>query len=211
MPRALVSNAIGRDAPEQRPPSALVTCEFLVGEISQPDDVLFILAAFSRHESALAWARMRAEASWGPVLLTSPSFSFTETDYYQPTMGTQLRKQFWAFERLIDPASLVDIKWQTNAWEAEYAEQGGHAESRPLNLDPGYLTPAKLVLASTKDHAHRVYLSRGIYAEVTLHYTLRRWQEREWTFPDYRRQDYHQFFSECRAALRRAQREGGRT
>jgi hypothetical protein len=75
-------------------------------------------------------------------------------------------------------------------------------EPRPLNLDPGYLTPAKLVLASTKDHAHRIYLSRGIYAEVTLFYKDRHWQPREWTFPDYRRADYQEFFSQCRAYLR---------
>ena len=78
-------------------------------------------------------------------------------------MGTDLKKQFLAFERLIDPAALADIKRQTNDWEAEYAALGRHAEPRPLNLDPGYITPAKLVLASTKDHAHRIYLRDGIY------------------------------------------------
>ena len=67
-----------------------------------------------------------------------------------------------------------------------------------MNIDPGYLTQAKLVLASTKDHAHRIYLDRGIFAEVTLFYKDRHWQHRDWTFPDYRRADYHAFFDECR-------------
>ena len=62
---------------------------------------------------------------------------------------------------------------------------------------------AKLVLASTKDHAHRLYLAQGIYAEVTLYYKDRQWQHRDWTFPDYRREDYQQFFSACRELLRR--------
>jgi hypothetical protein len=74
---------------------------------------------------------------------------------------------------------------------------------RPLNLDPGYLGLGKLVLASTKDHAHRLYLSRGIYAEVTLNYQDRGWRHHDWTFPDYRRADYQQFFSQCRDYLRR--------
>lgn len=174
-----------------------------MGEITQPAGVLLILAAFSRHAAALDWARERAVAAWGPVALASPRFDFTETDYYQPTMGAGIQKCFWAFERLIDPAALVEVKIETNAWEAEYATKGGHVEPRPLNLDPGYLTPAKLVLASTKDHAHRLYLSRGIYAEVTLFYKDRRWQHRDWTFPDYRRGDYQQFFAECREHLRR--------
>jgi hypothetical protein len=99
------------------------------------------------------------------------------------------------------------VKLQTNDWEAEYARQGRHDDPRPLNLDPGYLTPAKLVLASTKDHAHRIYLARGIYAEVTLSFKDRQWRAHPWTFPDYRRADYQQFFSECRQRVLAAQRE----
>ena len=75
--------------------------------------------------------------------------------------------------------------------------------ARPLNLDPGYLTEEKLVLASTKDHAHRIYLARGIYAEVTLHYQGGRWQSHDWTYPDFQRDDYHIFFTQCRDFLRR--------
>ena len=147
-----------------------------MGSISQPEPVLPLLAAFSRYPEALLWARQRAEAAWGPLALVSEPFEFDATDYYEATMGPNIRKCFFAFERLIDPEAIVDLKRQTNAWEAEYAESGAHAEPRPLNLDPGYLTPAKLVLASTKDHAHRIYLSRGIFAEVTLYYKDRRWQ-----------------------------------
>jgi hypothetical protein len=181
-----------------------------MGDVSEPDGVLLILAAFGRHRSALEWARRRAEAAWGPVALASERFIFDATDYYQPTMGAPLEKCFFAFERLIDPGRLAELKLETNAWEREYAESGPQAEARPVNLDPGYLTPAKLVLASTKDHAHRIYLSRGIYAEVTLFYKDRRWQHRDWTFADYRRADYQRFFSECREYLRSRGREGER-
>src|SRR5262245_39719568 len=126
-----------------------------MGQANSPTPVLLIIAAFSRHDTALSWARDTALAAWGPMALTSPAFEFNETDYYQATMGDGLKKQFFAFERLIDPARLVDYKLQANAWEAEYTAIGKHEEQRPLNLDPGYITLAKLVLASTKDHAHR--------------------------------------------------------
>jgi hypothetical protein len=181
-----------------------------MGDITNPDPVLPILAAFSRYEAALDWGLERASAEWGRVALVSPRFAFVETDYYEPTMGPGIFKCFWAFEQLVDPGRLVEFKLQTNAWEAEYAESAGHAEPRPLNLDPGYITAAKLVLASTKDHAHRLYLSRGIHAEVTLFYKDRQWQSHEWTFKDYRRADYQQFFTECRDYLRRRERQGRR-
>jgi hypothetical protein len=131
-----------------------------MGDISPPQPVLFLVAAFGTQQAALAWAKERCVATFGSVALVSPVFDFAETDYYTPTMGKGLKKVFWTFETLIDPGRLREIKRQTNAWEAEYA--AGHAADcgvpRPLNLDPGYIGLGKLVLASTKDHAHRIYL-----------------------------------------------------
>ena len=178
-----------------------------MGQPTSHRHALLLLAAFSRHEAALRWARERAVESWGPLALESPAFEFHETDYYQATMGAGLRKMFFAFTRPFDPGDLAETKLQTNAWEAEYARTAAHAEPRPLNLDPGYLTLGKLVLASTKDFAHRIYLARGVYAEVTLHYQHHGWRHHQYTFADYRREDYQQFFSQCRDFLHRRQRE----
>jgi hypothetical protein len=172
-----------------------------MGHIHEAAPVLLLVAASSRYEAALDWARSQGESRSGPVVLASERFDFTETDYYTPTMGQGIKKQFLAFERSIDPAELAAIKRQTNEWEAMYAATGQHSEPRPLNLDPGYITPAKLVLASTKDHAHRIYLCQGIYAEITLLFRQRKWQPMEWTYPDYRRDDYQQFFTQCREWL----------
>ncbi len=172
-----------------------------MGDIHQPAPTMLLVAVVSRHQTAFDWSREIAIQYHGPVILTSDAFDFSETDYYTATMGAGLKKQFLAFERPIDPGALAQIKRQTNEWEAEYAALARHAEPRPLNLDPGYITPAKLVLASTKDHAHRIYLREGIYAEVTLAYRQHRWQPLEWTYPDYRRDDFHRFFNECREWL----------
>jgi hypothetical protein len=172
-----------------------------MGEIHDPAPVLLIVAACSRYEAALAWALERCAERYGSIRFASPPFDFTETDYYTPTMGPGLKKQFLVFEQLVDPASLAGVKRETNDWEADYAAGGQHAEPRPLNLDPGYITPAKLVLASTKDHAHRISLRDGIFAEVTLVYRQRKWCPLEWTYPDYRRDDYQQFFTQCREWL----------
>lgn len=173
-----------------------------MGQIHAPSPVLLIVAASSRYDAALAWARERAAEHFGPAALTSKPFAFTETDYYTTTMGPDLRKQFFAFAESVDPQVLAEVKRQTNRWEIEYAELADHPELRPLNLDPGYVTLAKLVLASTKDHAHRIYLHDGIYAEVTLGYRRGGWRSFDWTYPDYQREDYQQFFTRCRELLR---------
>lgn len=176
-----------------------------MGQPTAHSPVLLLLAAFSRHGAALDWARARAAETWGPIAQESPVFDFAETDYYEATMGPGLSKQFFTFVRPFDPSDLIDVKLLTNAWEREYAAYArrisGHDEPRPLNLDPGYLTLGKLVLASTKDFAHRIYLGRGIYAEVTLYFKHRHWQHHEYTFADYRREDYQRYFTACREYL----------
>ena len=183
-----------------------------MGEPLPHRPVLLILAAFSQFDDALAWAARQAEDRFGPIAMTSPMFQFTETDYYDPTMGSPLGKRFFAFERLIDPAALPEIKLATGEMEQAYAAEqadrkGVDALARPLNLDPGYISLGKLVLASTKDHAHRLYLGQGIYAEITLRYRRRiGWQPSEWTFADYRRDDYHAFFDRCRDYLQARRR-----
>jgi hypothetical protein len=174
-----------------------------MGEIQKPTSVLLLIAVSSRHDEALAWAEARGVERFGTLAVKSKAFSFTETDYYAATMGADLKKQFLAFEPLIDPAELSSVKCLTNEWEAEYTALGGHDEPRPLNLDPGYVTLAKLVLASTKDHAHRLYLGAGIYAELTLQYRKGGWHPFPWTYPDYRRADFQEYFSGCREVLRR--------
>jgi hypothetical protein len=109
----------------------------------------------------------------------------------------------------MDPERLAEIKRETNAWEQMYRDAAKATEPRPLNLDPGYLTSAKLVLATTKDRDHRIYLGQGIYAEVTLHYQRGRgWQPRDWTYADYRSAEYHAFFGRCRDYLREQRHDG---
>lgn len=173
-----------------------------MGSVRRHRPVLLIVAAFSRHPAALEWGREQVTGRWGQIRLVSPRFEFVESAYYERQMGADLRKEFYALETLMAPERLPDIKLATNALEAELAGSGRFTEPRPLNLDPGYLTEAKLVLASTKDHHHRLYLRDGIFAEGTLIFQAGAWQIRPWTYPDYQRSDYHQFFLQCRDYLR---------
>jgi hypothetical protein len=173
-----------------------------MGEATAHRRVLLIVAAFSRDLVALDWARTRLTESWGPLELESEIFEFTETSYYARTMGDHLRKVLWAFRDLVDPVSLPERKQTTNCWEQEFAATFPGPIPRPLNLDPGYLTEAKLILASTKDRDHRIYLDRGVFAENTLYFHAGSWQKRPWTYPDYQRADYHQFLTRCRQYYR---------
>ncbi|HMP80787.1 MAG TPA: DUF4416 family protein, partial [Pirellulaceae bacterium] len=162
----------------------------MMGQVRNHPPAMLLCALISRHQPALAWAQQRIATTWGPIVATSPEFYFTETEYYRSSMGPDLRKQFVAIQGPFDPAQLADVKLTTNRWEQDYAATHPDPFPRPLNLDPGYLTEAKLVLATTKDRDHRIYLHSGIFAEITLHYHGGRWQPSRWTYPDYQRADY---------------------
>ncbi|MCD6364830.1 MAG: DUF4416 family protein, partial [Planctomycetes bacterium] len=100
------------------------------------------------------------------------------------------------------------IKLRTNEIESQFADSfASGGPPRPINLDPGYIDPAKLVLASMKNFSHRIYIGRGVYAEVTLMYRKSRWEPLDWTFPDYASGRYDAFLTGARNLLRQAQRE----
>jgi hypothetical protein len=169
---------------------------------------LLVVAAFSRHEAARVWAQERLQQHFGPVLLASPPFVFDQTTYYQASMGPNLGKQLLAFDRLVALDALADIKLCTNGLEQELAVSGLYPESRPINLDPGLLVLGKLMLATTKDQSHRIYLRQGIYAEVTLRYHAGAFEPWPWTYADYRLPCVHAFLQQARELYRRRLQTG---
>ncbi len=176
-----------------------------MGQIRRPSPVLLFIAAFSSMEEAFPWARGQAEAAFGPVEFEAGPFPFDEfTGYYAKAMGEKLPKRLWGFRNLVDPANLPAIKRQTNEWEDEFKSTFKTPVERPLNLDPGYVDLGKLILASTKDHAHRIYLADGIFAETTLMYTQKQWKALPWSYPDYRSAEYQEFLTRCREYLKNA-------
>lgn len=124
----------------------------------------------------------------------SEVMDFTFTGYYDKEMGAGIKRQFVSFTRLILPEQLPVIKLLTNKIEQDLALKG----KRRVNIDPGYLSLAKVVLATTKDYSHRLYLEQGIYGEVTLTYARGKFSSFPWTYPDYQTQAYQQFFGEIR-------------
>ena len=169
--------------------------------------VKLLLGLLSGDPDLLRRARQLLVKRFGPTDVESPLWPFDETEYYAPEMGRGLQRQFLSFATLINPDRLVEIKHETNALEQQIAEDVVLPDiPRPVNIDPGYIDLARLVLATTKDRGHRIYLGHGIYAEVTLLYAAGGWQVQPWTYPDYRKPAAHAVFADMRARLR-AQRQ----
>jgi hypothetical protein len=146
-----------------------------------------------KHDEVLELLKRRfgdIDFSYGPI-------QFIFTDYYEDEMGGDLKKTYMTFAESVERESLAAIKVFTNEIEDRYCREG----RRLVNVDPGYVARDKLVLASTKDFYHRIYLSQGIYAEVTLHYRKGMYRYFSWTFPDYKEQPFLLFLEKIRAGF----------
>ncbi len=169
-----------------------------MGTPTPPAPVKLVIALLSSDAALFAQAASQLASAYGPIDLESTVFPWKTTDYYQAEMGTHLLRRFVAFEQLIAPDDLVRLKIETNDLEHAFASPLGPSSPRRMNFDPGYIDVTKLVLASTKDQAHRVYLSQGIYAEVTLLYYHGTYHPFIYTYDDYRWPETHEFLKQVR-------------
>jgi len=147
----------------------------------QADDVKLMVSLFSPEEKILEEVMRELQAMCGAVDWMSPPLFFDRTRYYEKEMGWPLHRRFLSFEKLIRPESLVDLKLETNELEKRYLQEG----KRRVNIDPGYIALERLVLATGKNYTHRIYLSKGIYADLTLVFHQGSFQTLAWTYRDY--------------------------
>ena len=170
-------------------------------ELKEPKPVKLIVGILACDERCLATARSALDATFGPTDAVSDIWPFDQTSYYRDQTGPHMLRQFVSLADLIDPGDLADVKHRTNALEQELARTLAAPFPRPVNLDPGLIEPSKLVLATTKNYAHRVYIGKKMYAEVTLVFDKGAWHSLPYTYPDYHRQCYFDFFCTVRNKL----------
>lgn len=170
-------------------------------ELKEPGSVKLIIGILAADESCLKAAVDALAGEFGQSDFVSDSFAFTQTSYYKQQTGENILRQFVSIKKLIEPGELADIKHRTNALEQRLARDLDIDLPRPVNLDPGIIEPSKLILATTKNYSHRIYIGKRMYAEVTLIFDNGKWQPLPYTYPDYRRQCYHDFFSKVRKKL----------
>jgi len=170
-------------------------------DLEDPNPVKLIIGVLAAERRCLPAAVEAIEARFGNADFVSDVWRFEQTDYYREQTGEHILRQFVSIGRLIKPGKLAKIKLRTNRLEKKLAKELGLPLPRPVNLDPGIIGPSKLVLATTKNYSHRIYIGKRIYAEVTLRFEKGRWQAFEYTYPDYRQQHYLDFFERVRRRL----------
>lgn len=131
------------------------------------------------------------EEHWGKPERVSERFPFVWTNYYED-IAHELDRVFFSYPGLYPMSKLPDWKIETCGIEKMTGD------TRRVNLDPGTVDGARLLLASTKGQAHRVYLRGGIFCEVTLCRRKGHWESFFYTFPDFKSGRYDSWLETVR-------------
>lgn len=181
----------------------------VMGDIREPDKAMLICGLLAESDEVLDRAVNRVSDSFGEIVAESATWSFDNTAYYADELGESVRRRFVAVGGYFPMDQLHTTKLHTNELELRFSRDVLNSpDRRRVNIDPGYIHLGALVLATTKPRAHRIYLGRGIHAEVTLVYERGEWRALAWTYPDYSATTYHPFFSQVRDLVK-AMRRGG--
>jgi hypothetical protein len=159
-----------------------------------PHPAKLVIGVLLKHRPRIQSIARDLVDRFGAVDMLSPWYDFDFTDYYAAEMGAPLLRRIFVFKNLIGQEELVRIKQVTLALEQETCIEG----RRAVNIDPGYLTRERFVLATGKNFTHRIYLSQGIYADLTLIYQKGAFRTLPWTYPDYASQPLQTFLEQVR-------------
>lgn len=160
--------------------------------------VKLVASIIYKDEKFLEYAEKELKGLFGPLEDLVKTTPFAYTDYYYPEFGRPLKRKLISFKNLVKKENIKRIKLKTNRIEDRTRAIRGVSPKRRANIDPGYVTEAKVVLLTTKDYTHRVYLGQGIFAESTLFYQNKTFRPWPWTYPDYTSQDLISYFNEVR-------------
>jgi hypothetical protein len=160
----------------------------------QPKPAKLVISLILKDKKIIEDVILELIKKFGPIDFLSPWISFDFTNYYEKEMGAGLLRRIIAFKQLVNQSDLADIKIKTNEIESRFSE----SNNRKVNIDPGYILLERFVLATGKNYSHRIYIGKGIYADLTLIYLKGKYQPMPWTYPDYAHMDIQRFIAKAR-------------
>ncbi len=163
-----------------------------------PGPAKLVIGLITKEKRLFKEAAGDLSKNFGQAEMVSAWLPFDYTDYYESEMGVPLFRRVLAFQHLVEQTTLPEIKTVTNRLEEKYSKDN----KRQINIDPGYLLLERFVLATGKNYAHRIYIGKKIYADLTLIFQKGDFQPLPWTYPDYADRDLIDFLGKVRNKLR---------
>ena len=133
---------------------------------------------------------------FGEIDGESERFSFSKeySSYYDGELGGEGQRVILSFKDTVDASRQAEIKTFTNSLESRLSRDG----NRLINIDPGFISHGRLMLATTKPTGFRIPLKDGIYTELTLFWAKGSWHKLPWTYRDYQSERVQRFITKAR-------------
>ncbi|MCX6707177.1 MAG: DUF4416 family protein [Candidatus Woesearchaeota archaeon] len=152
-----------------------------MAQFKKPEKALLLMAVMHSSKASLDRAMAELIKKFGPVSTQSKEFDFTKfTQYYNPEMGKKQIKKYVVFEKLIDRSKLADIRLFTQKLEEKLSKN----KKRTVNIDPGYITKEAVILGTLKERAHKIYLGKGVFADLQALFGKNELRTFDYTFAD---------------------------
>lgn len=171
-----------------------------MGKENQFSPVKLFCGVIYKSESVYPEVKKQLSERFSSIDVETEPIPFDMTTYYFEEMGKPLLRRFVSFENRISPDELPDIKISTNHLEQAWGIEG----HRRVNLDPGFISEANVIIATTKNHYHRVPLRNGIYAHMEYIIKKKKAVPLPWTYPDFYKPEYIEFFNQLRILLNKS-------
>lgn len=167
-----------------------------MAKTKQPTSAKLLIGIMYAEEKICAEILGKLQQKFGEFK-QGPIIDFNFTNYYEDETGKNLKKTYVVFDLQIKREQITAIKLLTNQLEQEFCSNG----LRKINIDPGYITPMQVVLASAKEHPYRIHIADGIYGQIVLVYSRNNWIPVDKTFADYQQKEVQGFLISARNTL----------
>lgn len=166
-----------------------------MGRTKQAQPTILTFALLYNDEEYKTKALELIRNHFGELAETSVTSAFDYSRYYEKEIGPNLTRQYFAVAGTFYQGDIAEVKITANKIEDELADAQGN---RRVNIDPSYVTIAKLIVPTTKDATYRVYIRDGIYAQPMLYFLDNTFVPWEWTYNDYTQPEAIEFFNRVR-------------
>ncbi len=137
---------------------------------------------------------------FGEIDFSCEPFVFSDiSPYYNPEMGEKIFKRIFSFKKLVNRDVMIEAKHLAVEIEERFSNEG----KREVNLDPGLLSLENFILVTGKNFSHRIYLGKGVFAEITLILKSKRMETLPWSYKDYQLEPARSFILDLRELFKK--------
>lgn len=169
--------------------------------MQEPEPGRLIISTIYSSVDALADTLRRLERRFGRVENETSGQKCNCREVYHEEMGNDLKIRFFSFEKPVPRSDLPEIKTMCRKIESNFSDHIEDYMFRTVNIDPGIMTRDNLIMAAARDLKQRVYLSDGVFAELTLIYSKGCFNRLPWTHADFCTEEAEDFFRHVRDSL----------